>query len=202
VAANEIQVGRFNGILHKLLDMKEAAPAPSLAPDIFACLTLETDRPEWAFLGAVRLCSASGDQAAGAGAVSIFQLSNPAGSGVIIVLESVNIWTVTTQLIYTHIASSSTGLPTTISTFFRDPRWGAPAAGAPAGLVTSSNATSAFGNIIHRQQCPSTQSFGLELPPVVLVPNSSIQFAGAAVNIRTACSIHWRERHLEPSELR
>jgi len=52
---NEIQVGRFNGILHKLLAMKEGAPAPTLAPEILAAIVLEADRPEYAFLGGTQL---------------------------------------------------------------------------------------------------------------------------------------------------
>ena len=52
---NEIQVGRFNAVLHKLLDMKEGAPAPQLSGDVIPTLVLENDRPEWIFLGAERL---------------------------------------------------------------------------------------------------------------------------------------------------
>lgn len=89
MAVNEVLSGRYNAILHKLLSMKEGAPAPTLAPEILPVIVLEDDRPEWAFLAGERLLSVSHQQAGGVGLAPFLALTNPVGSGVILVIEQV-----------------------------------------------------------------------------------------------------------------
>lgn len=203
MGVNEIQVGRYNGLLHKLLDMKEAAPAPTLAPDIFAVLALEADRPEWAFLAGIKLCSASVNIAANAGFPSIMQLSNPPGSGIIVIVSKGNAWRNSDGVILVDISSTSTGLPVSVNHFVRDPRWGAPGGVSPTAVVTSSNAIAAFGPTIERvHQELQASSSHLTFPPLMLTPNSSVQIATADNNTGLVASLHWEERHLEPSETR
>ena len=86
---NEIQGGRLNSILHKLLNMAEGSPSPTLATDVFPMLALEVDRPEWHFLGGERLGWARWYLGGTAAQYSHVGLRNPAGSGVLLVVDRI-----------------------------------------------------------------------------------------------------------------
>lgn len=47
---NEMNAGRIQRLLQRLLDIKGGPPAPQLSGDVTADLTLESDRPEWGYL--------------------------------------------------------------------------------------------------------------------------------------------------------
>jgi hypothetical protein len=47
---NGINEGGLNNILSQRLGVKGSSAAPAVAPEVFPCLTLENDRPEWSWL--------------------------------------------------------------------------------------------------------------------------------------------------------
>lgn len=192
---NEIQVGRYNAILHKLLDMKEGAPAPVLAPEIFAVLELE-GRPEQLWLGGVQMGIARAARAADVGNYSFVYLTNPSGSGVIATVDWIlqNAADGYVDLRQTvHVAGGSQGVQL-------DSRAGNfPTIQATALQTTTGIAVAQPGTAVAPLYVLQGHKYEL---PFVLIPNSSIAVASPAVNTAVDVVFRWRERVFEPSESR
>ncbi len=86
---NEIQVGRLNAILHKLLSMKEGAPSPVIAPELVGAIVLETEREEWKFLGGEIPWGFPFSIPATVNARVKCQVRNPPGSGTLAVITRI-----------------------------------------------------------------------------------------------------------------
>lgn len=198
---NEILAARFNSILNKLLSMKEGAPAPSLSSDIVPTIQLEGDRPEYAFLGGVRLCAGFvGVAAGGAGNRSVALLRNPATSGVIVVVEAIVLHSTVASKTFV-IRNAVTGGVTATGSRVRDSRWGTM---VPAALVQSTNGAAATGNIVGfwPGQSNGTATSGRIDVPFVITPNESLAIEPGVDNEGVSAGFFWRERAVEPSELR
>lgn len=202
---NEIQTGRLNAILHKLLGITEGAPAPSLAPDLFSMLCLENDRPEWKFLAGERLCCGSGTVAAGgAGLYSTFVLWNPPGSGVLGVLERIGNWDANAQAMilranYTDPSGAGYG---TAGHYrgLRDLRHGATATSKPTLLIYSVATVSPLGlNVLQSFYLGTAGLFEID---VVIPPGYGLTVHSQNANQQLRVNFLWRERVLEPSERR
>jgi len=198
---NEINVGRFNAVLHKMLSMKEGAPAPQLSGDIIPTLCLEGDRPEWAYLGGEHLCWGGSGQFAVAGEVSHIHLFNPSPN-TLVVVEAIM---VTAPSADTFISfgpkDSLLATPTLVASGFRDARLGR------ANQLTAAKAyrdTSAA-----TQLDAATFSFylGQSRPLVfpcayILTENTGVCVQDTTANNTISCTFLWRERRLEESETR
>lgn len=201
---NEIQIGRLNSILHKLLDMKEGAPSPSLAPDVFAMIGLEMDRPEWKFLAGERLCSGSKQVAAGgAGTYGNIVLRNPPNSNTLLVVESLqNCESAARALI---IAVSSTDITGTYSSAnayrgLRDTRFGVTANAKPSGQLWSLATAAGTSTNILRQWRPVQHEL---LPfPMILAPGDNLSVFDSVANQSDWVAFMWRERVMSTSERR
>jgi hypothetical protein len=193
---NEIQTGRWNAILHKLLSMKEGAPSPTLATDVFPTVVLESERPEWSYLAGERLCFGRWSDAAVAGNYSAVGLRNPVGSGVLVVCEAIDIFVGATSQWYIGMRSNST-VDAANPGFCRDSR-----------LATQK----AVGEVTERTQVAvpvypmykaivlvSTTAHYRE--PIILSPGWEI-LCHALANTEIQGNFSWRERALEPSETR
>lgn len=121
---NEISTGRFNGILRKLLALPQGAPSPVVATEIFPTITLEADRPEFAFLGGVRLGSGGRTDPAVAGNYSHVGVRNPDGSGVISVITAMTLNVVANSLVYLGLRTNAT-VTAAVNGVIRDSRWAA-----------------------------------------------------------------------------
>lgn len=84
---NEVQVGRYNLLLHKLLAMEEGAPAPQLTGEIVPALIMENDRPEFKFLGQTQMWVAGARLVGVVGEMFETTLFNPDDSGLLCVVE-------------------------------------------------------------------------------------------------------------------
>lgn len=198
---NEIQVGRLSQILARLLSMDEGAPSPTLATDIFPCLVLESDRPEWAQLGGVRLCGARRTDAAVAGQYSHVALRNPTDSGVIVVVRSVCIHSGSTAYSTLGIRAQAT-LDATTAGFARDSRWST--AGAFSSKAVVGDYTAAVqqtGAVIWMVASTASTPNQTRLD-VVLSPGFELLCTGNAVNVQQSCAFEWYERPILPSETR
>lgn len=197
---NEIQVGRYSALLHKLLDMKEGAPAPTLAPDVFSMLALEVDRPEWKFLMGERL--AMGSQSVGAGGAGTYcsvGLYNPADSGVIVILEKVWNTIGTTRRCNIRLGTGSTGLTLVgAGRGLFDTRFGLH---LPTAQMSKEATATPAGTIIAGQYTFNNVGYSWDIP-VVLAPDSFISFQDTTANQAAYLNIFWRERPLNPSESR
>jgi hypothetical protein len=199
---NEIQVGRFNGLLHKLLDMKEGAPAPMLASEIFPTIELEAKRLEWDFLMGVRNLGTVGAIAAGIGLPCAFRLRNPADSNVVATVSQITVTALTgfNGFIF-RIGSIATDLGTVFSGINRDTRDSVRGATIPSRATV---ADPAAGSQLHRMQCAVNVSerinFGNGV--AVLAPGGFMDIVSNVDNQAVVIACQWRERTLESSETR
>lgn len=194
---NEIQVGRYNAILHKLLAMQEGAPSPLLAPEIFPVIQLEHDRPEWAFLGGEKLCVGQISEAALVANYSYVYITNPVGSGTLVVIERI----LSSEADNTHYFGSGLGIAPTAFGAQIDSRSGIfPTAIASTAGFDSGTAVARPGSLL--TFIWMLRGVAMDMFPVVLIPGAFLAIAGNVVNRGVNISFYWRERTLEPSESR
>ena len=206
---NEIQVGRYNAILHKLLDMKEGAPAPQLGGDIVPAIVLESDRPEWSFLGGMRNCI-GGIWRAGGGATlySKQALVNPVGSNVLAVIDMVSVHSLSNGRIALQYLSNGVALiGTTNRQLNIDSR-----SGWVGGFGTNPTCQVRFeesvgptvpGNAFVEWSLPTSGSGQQNIPlNMVIGPGHGLVLIDQVLNQAMNTFWVWRERVLEPSETR
>lgn len=197
---NEIQSGRFNAILAKLLNIKTGAPSPSLATDVFPVIVLEANDPSWAYLGGERLLGGYAEQGAGgAGLTSHVQLENPAGSGVICVVEW---WAMQNPnaVAYNIVAGlgNTQSLGSVVTTeYSRDSRLTQKGA---ANIRVFTNATPLV-NPTFTQVIAAYESVMMPVKMVVS-PGGALTLYNVTQNVGVGAWFSWRERFLEPSETR
>ncbi len=198
---NEIQVGRYNAILHKLLDMKEGAPAPQLSADVVPALVLEQERPEWAFLSGEKLMSGYTSQAASAGNVCNVQLWNPGGSGVLCVVEQIiygNRWLNDYWLSWSTVALTTNSVAAS-----RDTRNGIGAITGASQCRYQFAAAPLGTGAIHKIQGTDAPGAPIYVKAGwVISPGYGLIASGGVQNTALSVCFHYRERVIEPSELR
>lgn len=206
---NEVQVGRFSSLLHKALEMGEGSPTPTLAPELFAMLALEVDRPEWAWLKAEKLCMGYDSEAAGVGARSMIGLRNPTGSGVLAVIKEIGATFDAAYIILTQnlgngaaLAGFTAGGASAVCDF----RAGVNGLGyesLPTCEIiadTAAIAGGAFMRIFPYGGLGSARMFH-HIHPIVLPPNSAVIVVGPTDNLAMITSFVWTERKVEPMEM-
>lgn len=203
---NEIGVPRFNAILNKLLQMKDSAPAPQLASEIMAVIVLESDRPEFKFLGGEKLAIGFGAAALTAGQFSGVKLFNPANSGLLLVLEKVYVLSSVANSWVIRRASNNFAT-TTNTQLSRDTRFGTTE--IPAGVIQTDITTAAVTSGAQIGFLPGIQSgaAGNQISnvydmPHIFTPGQGIVIHPGVVAADVSCMFCWRERASEPSELR
>jgi len=198
---NEINVGRYNAILHKLLGMKEGAPSPQVSGDVFPVLGLEMDRPEWKFLGGERLAYSGSYLAAVASKYHQTWLWNPPGSGALCVVEHLDASVHGSGGLVglrDHNVEPSGASKTAVSSVARDYRYGIVATSIGFYYQTE---LALVGT--RRLVSSTTASARYDLPgPIVLPPGYGVGFGTEAVNQILSANAFWRERPLEASETR
>lgn len=206
---NEIQAGRYNANLTKLLSMKEGSPAPTLAPEILAAFVLESDRVEWGFLKAEHICLGATIQPAGVTTLAFSSIINPVGSGALVVIEQ--IWVSSNVSMDVFLAIQKLGQPTGtdgLNKNHRDTRSStATGSNAAAGVVAviidggniPANALIVFANATIRVDPTSGHTAPCE---IVLSPGFRIVLEAKTINAALCVTYFWRERTLESSELR
>lgn len=88
---NEIQEPRYQTAVRRLLSLKGYPNLPSLSPELQACLVLESERPEWRYLHSYGrgFIYATGRTAVAAQRGKV-QVSNPANSGNLLIIEHIH----------------------------------------------------------------------------------------------------------------
>lgn len=199
---NEIQVGRLNAVLHKLLSMKEGAPAPQLAADIYPVIALESDRPEYKFLGGEKYCWTSVILTPGVGIYGQVQIWNPAGSGVLAVMEGidVSVGATATMDVREHNVQITHASQVDVAATERDFRSGF--TGLAALKCRYILHTALSGTLRWRMRCLQNEHRSFT-QPIILPPGYGLSVAPAATNLAfTINQFTWRERYFEPSEIR
>ena len=201
-AFNEINAGRYNRLLQRLISIKGGPPAATLAGDVLSCLVLEQDAQEWPYLQGIRVLASSGLQVANVGAVSRFRFRNPANSGVLALIDQ--IWYCVGTLIsgveLRNYGTSSSNLTNIATSRARDMRANDPTPNNAGACTLSFEAAAASGVVIYQSGALANVPYLLE-PRMVLPPGSAIELAGNTANVQLMMSIWWRERQAEEGEL-
>lgn len=201
---NEIQVGRFNGILHKLLGMKEGAPAAQLSGDIVPGLILENDRPEWKFLSGERLCHGGMQAADIAAALAKVGLFNPAGSGVLGVVTGGHFSAGSASRVSLYTTNRGNSLASKSSGSIMDGRanTGFDLGGPFPTIQLDSESVAGFvGRAIDQFNVLAATVVWVPMQ-FVLPPDCGIHFANTASNQTLCAGFNWTERSIESSEER
>jgi len=167
--------------------------------ELFPMIDVETQNAELAFLATWRLAFGSTLQGALAANQNVSQIFNPVDSGMLVVLERVDILTNTDQNI--EYALTTTPLTNfTANVGFRDTR----------GVISSLPVT----QLRDVQQPGSIATFGIifaldlgtftmeeKKGMFVLAPGTGLSFSTTTVNTSLNITYTWRERVAEPAEL-
>jgi hypothetical protein len=200
---NAIGDPRLDQVLAKTLATPGGSSSPGIAPEIFPCITVESDRPEWGYLsGDLRFARHAAIAAGGAGTRSSVQLinSDPTGS-TLIVVESVEliVAAVNAEIRSYHLPTGVLPFGTVLRGRCRDTRARTPTGGLRESngvVVTDNTLAQVLLNILHAVPTQlSTQQ------PWVLGPGGVLYLCPSSDNVAiTAANIYWRERRLNPSE--
>ncbi len=200
---NEIQVGRFNRALQKLLSMKGDAPAPTLSSEIQATFLFGWG-VENRYLESWDLFGVAVSQPAVALVQSGVRVRNPGGSNVVFVVEKITITAGAAEALSISRATLSTDLATIVA--LGNQRLDARSRPSPT-LILSRDASGAVGDLASlisngavsgaNVAFDYVQTDNQEIP---ILPGDAVQFIGVTVNTSLVVGLRWRERFLEDSE--
>ena len=203
---NELYSGRFNRALQKLFGMKGGPPAPQLAgevmPVVFFYSGIESRNHEsWQRFGALVNLGAPG-----VGNFNLARLRNPAGSGMVVVVEKV-FFSNNTGAVQTVQVGYGLGPGSDVTTLAALVNTGLDARGAPqpnAHLSTSQVAASALPQIFlaNLAVSGSVDVIQYENQELTLLPGTVYDFWSNSANTGFDVSLFWRERALEDSEVK
>lgn len=201
---NEILTGALNQVLARRLGVQTGggAVSPSIAPEIFATLPLEVDRPEWAYLAGERIAGAATGATAQAALNTVIALSNPNGSNVLMVVEFIrSVMGAGSSLAFYVVPNTGFSTGTLVGNNLLDSRWMATnAAARAAGSLTWTNlgappAQSSF----YLQEASTTVDW---TRPIILQPSHALVVFANTVNVAISrVAFQWRERALVSGEL-
>ncbi len=202
---NEILVGRYNRALQKLLGIKGSPPVRQVGGEIMPILGMFYGVDN-RFLETWYRYAFNFDQPAIAGLTTAVRFRNPAGSGVIAVLESVKIWSAGAQNIQMRqrdvIGDVNLGTAFQIQGIER----------RQFGVSTQRSNTNISQDLAGNQQGTIVNMFpmpagGQPLEQIlfdeqefVVDPGQWFQWFGDLANTRWVINFIWRERPLEESE--
>ncbi|GAI95657.1 unnamed protein product, partial [marine sediment metagenome] len=177
--------------------MKEGAPSPTLATDIFPTITVEPPAPEWAFLAGERLGWMRWYDTAAEGEYSHVGLRNPAGSGVLIVVKEIAVGFGATCNFHIGMRGNS-AVDTQNPGYSRDSRLALQ--GMVGEVVTVTQVAAGIypmwqGIVLNNVQYVFSQ-------PIVLHPCWEVLVHPSIQNTSVTGSFVWTERPIEQSETR
>ena len=203
----EIQGGRWDKFLRKLFPVKGQVIAPNLAPELTPIVEVQPYRSELEYLIGDRLCGRAAEVAAVAGNYSCLQLSNPADSGHLVIVDGVHYGTlVANATMSLGMFVGATTAPNAGLGAVRDTRWPggglAAAAGYTVGVTAFGNTVAAASATIFLVRTLASNGMSIMHHPgmFVISPGYCFEIRTAVVNIAATMSILWREREFEPSE--
>lgn len=199
----DINSGRFNRFIQKLFYIQSGGPASVHGVDPAVQTVLEYESGlENRYLQGIETFAAADSQAAVAGNKAAFQIRNPTGSGVIITIEKIFVFTtVSEQFNWMAAGSNPADLATSTAGHPRaDPRYRS----TPSAIIThDAPAVDPGGGFLFLGAMNGLQlDFILfDHQEVVLLPGIAMRVIGQALNQNLIFTVFWRERPLETSEL-
>lgn len=205
---NQIGNGRFSQFLSRFFTVQgTGASAPQLASEVMPVQDVTSQETSTFFLRGERLCSAVGLAPAVAAQNSTMTLSNPTGSGMMVILDRVTVSIASparVRLNVTGISAYSNGAA--VTRVFRDLRLypalrldGGAAPIAACALGDTSAAGPADGRRI-ATFCGDGAQSDQEIGAVIL-PGQFLYLIADTQNISFEASFHWRERSATAAEL-
>lgn len=204
---NEIQDGGVNQQLVRRFNITDvAAPAASMAPEVFPVTIVTPPSPEDAFLRQEILAAAGAFQAAVAGEYTHFKLLNVGlGSGNLVIVDRVILWSDLGAGVYIGATTGTATLANVHPSGCRDTRIAPTTTGRQTHAVLSSetNVGLPFATAGKRMLYVLTLANTPYTVPldIVLVPGASLDLGLVTANQGLAVSLYWRERRAQPSEL-
>jgi len=175
--------------------------ASELSPEISATIELEGPGVEWNFLKAVRDVTGGDIRAAAPGFVSKWQLRNPVASGVIGIVDLIEISTSNSgeELIFGQTNPPvTTDFATVLTPRVPDSRWGVLSSATLIWSGQNTNNTLTFANLGRSQVQAGDRA---KLRRIVLLPGSHVQWGVNGLNIGASTTIQWHERQLPALEV-
>src|SRR5437899_10514138 len=203
---NELYSGRFNRALQKLFGMKGGPPAPQLAgevmPVVFFYAGVESRNLEsWQRFGAMVNLGAPG-----VGNFNLARLRNPAGSGMVAIIEKVFFSNNSGAALLNQVGYGL-GPGSDVTTLAALVNTGLDARGTPqpnVHLSTSQVAASALPQIYFASLAANSgvDMIQYENQELTILPGSVYDFWSNTANVVFSVSLWWRERALEDSEVK
>jgi len=197
----DLQQTRYDKLIRRVANIVGAgAIVTETLQEVFPVLDLENVPIELLVLGGWRLAWRGTNNAGVSAQDRASQLFNPAGSGLIMSLERVDISSDTTQIfalrLDTTALSSSNGFGQ-----FRDARAGDPITDAAAGNTRiQGNLTITANSAIH-SLADTPLTLGGHRDVCVLMPGNGFTVGTTVKNTRLTVTYWWRERVAEAAEL-
>lgn len=203
---NQIQGGRWDGLIRRLFPIKDRSVAPVMASELVPQVVIQEWEPEFFKLrGNEALAMGISQVSPVVGQLSAVQLFNPLAAGMLVIVEKLILRASPDALLELAYGVTNSVIPnaTQRATAYRDTRFGSvPAVGVTAAELHSAANAAAVGaaNEIARISVLADDSKVLDID-IVLDPGASLIVRSFNVNILLNITYLWRERSAEPSEL-
>lgn len=200
----KLGTGAFDALLGRLLNIpqQQGGIAGELSPEISPVLVLEMDRPEWCYLKNERCCCGLASCAATVGQPALVTFRNPAGSGVLIVIDAVQVASNPANVPFAmtvFLGGQRAADLTTVSAFTmpRDSRY---QGARPAGRISFNLAGAGTQGTGVEIVTSSQGGMLLNTPPIILTPGFSVDILETNTNLEIEVNFRWSERELRQYE--
>lgn len=201
---NQIQIGRWDNLLRRLLNMKEQKVAPSVATDVSPAIIIENDRPEWGFLTGEVHAIGEHTFTAGVGNFSQIMLHNNGLTGMIVVVHGIMVVTSTDRrevvlaISQNHDAASGpAGNIRKLDNRFESTLGGST---TPTAIIRQLDSNLVQGTTYGRIKVP-LQFVQVTFPrPVILWEQNVLNVVNTTANEVLSVTFFWSERPVEPGE--
>jgi len=195
----KIEAGRWSEQLRRMLGMAGVTSvAAELAPEVSPTIELEGQSVEWNFLKAVRDVYVGQTIAGSALNISKWRFRNPVDSGVVAVMEYVELVpTGGTAVLALNVSQVTVDLDTVQPTAVPDSRWGPLTTGRSALVVTFQNSdpTVPGGQAVATSR--ALDSVAWQYPrEILLLPGVALDAGSQSINRQVHGTFKWRERHI------
>jgi len=197
----ELQIGRYDQLLRRVGDLKgPGSKVSDVLAEVFPTFDLENVPMELLALGGWRPAWQSTERPAQATQVSASQLQNPAGSGKIAVITTLQLRIDSATFIQVQISATTFGTP--VAGLFRDSRFGVPR--STTMLASSADNVTVGGGLRLRvvPDPPGQYTFHDPNGIAVITPGTNLDCGTVNINRLMTVNYWWRERQAEPSELK
>lgn len=199
---NEIFSGRYNRFMQKLFSMKGGPPAPQLASEVQMVHPLFHGVENRGLEGWDRF-GILGSATGGAGQNAAVRFRNPAGSGMVAVVEKLTVFiTVADNNFLLEQGAAAADLSNLIA--LNITRWDARGRSGPTAILSQQPAALGLLQNVKHQAALGVQvmydyisSHDQEMP---VLPGDAIQLRTVSLNLTLISSWWWRERAIEDSE--